>query len=106
MGWMFSESIAKSTATDKPTSDIMMYDRSHSASAYAYIAERALLRCVVARPDYLEIDLILATSDPEQVWRRRGGQLGALTRPPPLARPRARHLLRARPRWPAGGRPK
>ena len=58
---------------------IGIYKRSHTAAMYAYIAERALIRCTVTPSDFLEFDLINETSQPQLLWSQLSDFLGLPT---------------------------
>lgn len=54
---MFAHSLLMGSMPDAPTSAVGIYKRSSTAATYAYLAERALYRCLVEPADFLEITL-------------------------------------------------
>ena len=72
LGWMFSNSYHAAQDMHSGASAIGMWNRSHTAEEYAYIAERSLIRCTVEPEDYLELDIIRLADHPPTVRQCNG----------------------------------
>jgi len=80
MGNLFGASIDAADVPGQLTNDVTEYKASHSANAYLYLAELAMLHCVVAPEDMLAVDIITESEkNPKQLWSSLGSFLGLST---------------------------
>jgi len=79
LGYMFAQSINEAMANHSIESEVTSYKRSKSANAYAYIAERALIECVVRQEDVLRVNIAEEADDPQKLWKKISDFLGLPT---------------------------
>ena len=61
------------------TSVVRQYDASKSATTYTYLAELAMLQCVVAADDLLTVNVLEEAADSQTLWTKLSSFLGLTT---------------------------
>jgi len=81
LGWMFREnvSIPRDAQSLQPTDVMSVANRSLAALEYAYIAELAMLTCLVNEDDLLLVDLEREGADPPKLWAKLANFIGRTT---------------------------
>jgi len=79
LAYMFSDTINDAMDADSPGNDVVSYDRSHSATTYSYLAERALIECTASPDDVLCVNIEEEANDPPKLWAKISKFLGLST---------------------------
>jgi len=79
LGWIFGPSIGRDRLPGMSTSASGLFNRSHTADTFAYIAERALLHCTVEPADLLELSIVDDPIEPRSLWKSLSDFVGIPT---------------------------